>query len=69
MKIYRAKHLTFDNGRVGDFSLPRTMGYWETRQSAERAVDQDIERRSVNSSPYDRTGIADYVVTEIEVNK
>lgn len=42
MTIYRLVLVTLCNGAVGDFSLPKTLGYFKRSESAYQRRDQQI---------------------------
>lgn len=42
MTIYHVTQNTWNDGEMGDFNLPRTLGYYVSLKKAEKALDNDL---------------------------
>lgn len=66
MRIYKLEQMTWNNGGLGDFDLPKCLGHFQTRQSAENILTTDIVHKGLSQDD-SWTTEKDYRITEIEV--
>ena len=74
MTIYHIEQVSWNDGAMSDFNLPRSLGYWTSLDLAMIARDKDIESRKGQSDDdgwttddNGWTSIDDYVIHKIEV--
>lgn len=68
MIIYRLEQRTWNDGAMGDFDLPRTLGHYATEALAERDRDaHSAKLRAMFVSADNHTTASDYVITPIHV--
>lgn len=67
MHIFQLVQMTFNNGRLGDFKLPRTLGYFRSETSAIRARDNHIASACAKRDADDHTTENDYRIFSLDV--
>lgn len=66
MIIHHAEQVSIGNGTYTDFCLPKSLGFFQSRKSAESAIEHHISEQTREAQDY-RTTRSDYKVTEVEV--
>jgi hypothetical protein len=70
MVIYKLTHRTYANGRLADFTLPRTVGYYRTQVLAFAAMDATIKQQNAKATDWaDHVTPADYMIMPITVHE
>lgn len=69
MKVYQLEQATWNDQEVGDFNLPRDIGYYSTYELAEKAMFAHIESRRGSSDDEGWTSEHDYNIYSHEVKE
>ena len=72
MIVYRLVQHTFGGGKYGDFSLPKTIGYYSTERLAKAGRHthrNQLAGASKQSAMLDRTLDSDYTIEPVEVHQ
>lgn len=66
--VYRLTLVSWADGTLTDFNLPRVLGYFATDALAFEARKRDIADRASEDNPDDRTTPADYIIEPVHVH-